>query len=368
MEITDFGVFVNLGGIDGLVHRSELTYGRFNHPRDVVKVGDKVQVQVIDVDPRPSERINLSDEGTDPPIPGKGPPRSYHGRPEGTRARSRTSPTSGRSWRLETGLEGLVHVSEMSWTKRVRHPNEVMKEGDEVEAAHPADRPQGAPYFSLGHPSDHRRSLEQRCLTAYPPGTPVKGKITGMTDFGVFMEIEEGIEGLIHISELDLNRVNNPADLFKKGDEIEAMILNIDPVEQRASLSRVAASLGGGPAPTAGRNAGARGSRDYVSQGGGSTQREPLHRAAVPVTRSAAVAVAAAVAVDYGLQPTTPRTRSRAARSAPSWATCTPTCSRSSDWAAATPTRRPKLRPKTPRASKLQRRTSGQPPGCSFSF
>ncbi|AKH17730.1 MULTISPECIES: 30S ribosomal protein S1 [Deinococcus] len=254
VEITDFGVFVNLGGIDGLVHRSELTYGRFNHPRDVVKVGDKVQVQVMDVD-NDRERINLSMKAlTQDPWEGATDRYSIGQKVTG----KVTNLTNfGAFVELESGLEGLVHVSEMSWTKRVRHPNEVMKEGDEVEAV-----------ILRIDPKDRRISLGIRQTTddpwsalpdRYPPGTPVKGKITGMTDFGVFMEIEEGIEGLIHISELDLNRVNNPADLFKKGDEIEAVILNIDPVEQRASLSR-RRFLGGGAAPT---------QRDYVSQGGG---------------------------------------------------------------------------------------------------
>ncbi|WP_412026896.1 30S ribosomal protein S1 [Deinococcus yunweiensis] len=261
VEITDFGVFVNLGGIDGLVHRSELTYGRFNHPRDVVKVGDKVQVQVIDVD-EGRERINLSMKALTQD-PWEGATERYH---IGQKVTGKVTNLTnfGAFVELESGLEGLVHVSEMSWTKRVRHPNEVMKEGDEVEAV-----------ILRIDPKERRISLGIRQTTddpwsalpdRYPPGTPVKGKITGMTDFGVFMEIEEGIEGLIHISELDLNRVNNPADLFKKGDEIEAMILNIDPVEQRASLSR-RRFLGGGPAPTQGGAGG--GSRDYVSQGGG---------------------------------------------------------------------------------------------------
>ncbi|MEF2277812.1 30S ribosomal protein S1 [Deinococcus sp. YIM 134068] len=252
VEITDFGVFVNLGGIDGLVHRSELTYGRFNHPRDVVKVGDKVQVQVIDVD-EGRERINLSMKSLTQD-PWEGAVEKYH---IGQRVKGKVTNLTnfGAFVELESGLEGLVHVSEMSWTKRVRHPNEVMKEGDEVEAV-----------ILRIDPKERRISLGIRQTTddpwsalpdRYPPGTPVKGKITGMTDFGVFMEIEEGIEGLIHISELDTQRVNNPADLFKKGDEIEAVILNIDPVEQRASLSRRRALGGGGPV------------RDYVSQGGG---------------------------------------------------------------------------------------------------
>lgn len=260
VEITDFGVFVNLGGIDGLVHRSELTYGRFNHPRDVVKVGDKVGVKVIDVD-EGGKRINLSMKALTQD-PWEGATERYS---IGQKVKGKVTNLTnfGAFVELEPGLEGLVHVSEMSWTKRVRHPNEVMKEGDEVEAV-----------ILRIEPKDRRISLGIRQTTddpwsalpdRYPPNTPVKGKITGMTDFGVFMEIEEGIEGLIHISELDLNRVNNPADLFKKGDEIEAVILNIDPVEQRASLSR-RRFLGGGPAPQRGEG----GQRDYVSQGGGS--------------------------------------------------------------------------------------------------
>ncbi|WP_425147070.1 30S ribosomal protein S1 [Deinococcus sp.] len=265
VEITDFGVFVNLGGIDGLVHRSELTYGRFNHPREVVKVGDKVKVQVIDIDPT-KERINLSMKAltTDP---WDGAVEKYT---VGQKVIGKVTNLTnfGAFVEIETGLEGLVHVSEMSWTKRVRHPNEVLKEGDEVEALilriDQKDR-----RISLGlrqTTDDPWSSLPDR----FPPGTPVKGKVTGLTDFGVFMEIEEGIEGLIHISELDLNRVNNPADLFKKGDDIEAVILNIDPVEQRASLSRRRA-LGGGPAVGAGTGTGGTGrAGDYVSQGGGS--------------------------------------------------------------------------------------------------
>ncbi len=258
VEITDFGVFVNLGGIDGLVHRSELTYGRFNHPREVVSVGDKVRVQVIDVD-ESRERINLSMKSlTNDPWEGAMDRYSIGQRVKG----KVTNLTNfGAFIELEPGLEGLVHVSEMSWTKRVRHPNEVLTEGEEAEAVilrmDPVER-----RISLGirqTTDDPWSALPDR----YPPGTPVKGHVTGLTDFGVFMEIEEGIEGLIHISELDTQRVNNPADLFKKGDEIEAVILNIDPVEQRASLSRRRA-LGGGPAPREGGN------RDFVSQGGGS--------------------------------------------------------------------------------------------------
>jgi small subunit ribosomal protein S1 len=137
---------------------------------------------------------------------------------------------------VEPGLEGLIHISELSWTKRPKHPSEILKEGQEVEAQvlriDPAER-----RLSLGLKQtqpDPWKSLPDR----FPPGTPVKGKVTGLTDFGVFVEIEPGIEGLIHVSELAYERIEKPSELFKKGDEIEAAILQIDPVEQRISLSR----------------------------------------------------------------------------------------------------------------------------------
>ena len=242
VEITDFGVFVSLGGIDGLVHRSELTFGRFNHPREVVKLGDKVKVQVLDMDGG-RERINLSMKvlTTDP---WESAIEKYT---VGQRVSGKVTNLTafGAFVEIEAGLEGLIHVSEMSWTKRVRHPNEVLKEGEEVSA------------MILRIDSKERRiSLGLRQTTddpwsalpdKYPPGTPVKGKVTGITDFGVFMELEEGIEGLIHISELAHERVTDPTELFKKGDEIEAVVLNIDPVEQRASLSRKRALPYDGP-------------------------------------------------------------------------------------------------------------------------
>ncbi|NJK44455.1 MAG: 30S ribosomal protein S1 [Pleurocapsa sp. SU_196_0] len=242
VEITDFGVFVNLGGVDGLVHRSELTYARFGHPKEVVKLGETVKVQVMDVD-NDRDRINLSMKALSPD-PWQEAMEKYT---IGQRVKGKVTNLTnfGAFVELESGLEGLIHVSELSWTKRVRHPNEVLKEGDEVEAV-----------VLRMDAKDRRISLGLRqtqpdpwsALPAkYPPGTPVKGKVTGLTDFGVFMEIEDGIEGLIHISELANERVTNPADLFKRGDEIEAVVLNIDPVDQRASLSRKRALPGGQP-------------------------------------------------------------------------------------------------------------------------
>jgi len=233
VEITDFGVFVNLGGIDGLVHRSELTHGRFNHPREVVELGDKVKVEILDMDLE-RERINLSMKKL-AANPWENVLANYTigQRIEGTV--TNITPF-GAFVEIEPGLEGLIHVSEMSWTKRIRHPKEVVEEGDKVEAMIlKVDTQQQRISLGLRQTQpDPWSSLPDR----YPPGTEVTGPITGITDFGVFMEIEEGIEGLVHISELSHDHVENIAEHFNRGDEVTAVILNIDPVEQRASLSR----------------------------------------------------------------------------------------------------------------------------------
>ena len=233
VEITDFGVFVNLGGIDGLVHRSELTHGRFNHPRDVVKVGDKVRVEVLDMDLE-RERINLSMKSL-LPNPWENVLTNYI---IGQRVSGKVTNLTpfGAFVEIEPGLEGLIHVSEMSWTKRIRHPKEIVTEGDEVEAmVLKIDTQQQRISLGLRQTQpDPWSSLPDR----YPPGTEITGPITGLTDFGVFMEIEEGIEGLVHISELAHEHIDDVNEHFKRGDEITAVILNIDPVEQRASLSR----------------------------------------------------------------------------------------------------------------------------------
>jgi len=233
VEITDFGVFVNLGGIDGLVHRSELTHGRFNHPRDVLNVGDKVKVEVLDMDLE-RERINLSMKKL-MANPWENVLANYT---IGQRIAGKVTNLTpfGAFVEIEPGLEGLIHVSEMSWTKRIRHPKEIVTEGDDVEAMIlKIDTAQERISLGLRQTQpDPWSSLPDR----YPPGTEITGPITGLTDFGVFMEIEEGIEGLVHISELAHDHIEDVNEHFKRGDEITAVILNIDPVEQRASLSR----------------------------------------------------------------------------------------------------------------------------------
>ncbi|MGL4610373.1 MAG: 30S ribosomal protein S1 [Trueperaceae bacterium] len=233
VEITDFGAFVNLGGVDGLVHRSEIGFGRFGHPREVLKLGDKVKVEVLDMDME-KDRINLSMKKlmTDPWA------KAVETYQIGQRVSGKVTNLTpfGAFIEIEAGLEGLIHVSEMSWTKRIRHPKEMLKEGDTVEAMVLKIDTENK-RISLGlrqTQPDPWSSLPDR----YPPGTEVTGPITGITEFGVFMQIEEGIEGLVHISELAHERIDSIAEQFKKGDEVKAVILNIDPVEQRASLSR----------------------------------------------------------------------------------------------------------------------------------
>ena len=278
VEITDFGVFVNLGGVDGLVHRSELTFGRFNHPRDVVKLGDSVKVKVIDID-NERDRINLSMKALTPDPWLNAVDKYVIGQRITGKVTNLTN--FGAFVEIEAGLEGLIHISEMSWTKRVRHPNELMKEGDELEAV-----------ILRIEPKERRISLGLRQTqpdpwaelpAKYPPGTPVKGEVTGITDFGVFMRLEDGIEGLIHISELAHERVTNPAELFKKGDEIEAVVLNIDPLEQRASLSRkrllpggppVREESGSAPRPMGGPTGGGANRYGGGNRGGGNRRRE----------------------------------------------------------------------------------------------
>ena len=233
VEITDFGAFVNLGGIDGLVHRSEITHGRFNHPREVVKVGQKVRVEVLDMDLE-RERINLSMKKL-VSNPWESVLANYSiGQKIGGKVTNLTP--FGAFVEIEPGLEGLIHVSEMSWTKRVRHPKEVLSEGEEVEAMIlKIDTNQERISLGLRQTQpDPWSSLPDR----FPPGTEITGPITGITDFGVFMEIEEGIEGLVHISELAHEHIEDITQHFNKGDEVTAVILNIDPIEQRASLSR----------------------------------------------------------------------------------------------------------------------------------
>jgi small subunit ribosomal protein S1 len=231
-NVTDYGVFVDLGGMDGLLHVSDLVWGRVPHPSSVVKAGDEIEVQILKFD-KEKQRISLGRKQL-LPDPWATVPERF---PVGTRAQGKVVGVTdyGAFVQLEPGVEGLVHVSEMSWSKRVKHPSKIVKAGDELEVA------------VLEVKTDQRRislGLKQTlpdpweaAAEKYPVGTIVAGRIRNLADFGAFVEIEEGMEGLIHISDVSwTERIKHPSEKFKKGETIEAKVLKVDSQNRRLSL------------------------------------------------------------------------------------------------------------------------------------
>ncbi|MCK6507970.1 30S ribosomal protein S1 [Myxococcota bacterium] len=237
-NITDYGAFIDLGGIDGLLHITDMTWGRINHPSEMVEVGQAMEVKILKFDPD-SQRVSLGYKQIRPD-PWDEVDIKY---PVGAIVRGKvvSMPDYGVFIELEDGIEGLVHISEMTWNKRVKHPSKLVKIGDIVEAK------------VLGVDVENKRiSLGMRQLEPnpwdiveqkYPIGSIVRGKVRNITDFGVFVGIEEGIDGLIHISDLSWSqRVKHPSEVFQKGDEVEARVKNIDRDNERFSLSLKAMS------------------------------------------------------------------------------------------------------------------------------
>lgn len=231
-NITDYGAFIDLGGIDGLLHITDMSWGRVGHPSELFQVGDKVEVTVLKYD-RETGRISLGlkQKSADP---WTGVAAKY---PVGTRVRGRVVSLTdyGAFIELEPGVEGLVHVSEMSWTHEVRHPSRVVSVGDQVEAAvlnvDPANRK-----ISLGMKQTAPNPWDM-IEGKYPPGTRIEGKVKSLTDFGAFVGLEEGIDGLIHISDMSWTKhVKHPSELFKKGQKVEAVVIRIDKDKERLSL------------------------------------------------------------------------------------------------------------------------------------
>jgi small subunit ribosomal protein S1 len=231
-NITDYGVFVDLGGIDGLLHVSDLVWGRVPHPSTVVKAGDEIQVQVLKFD-KEKQRISLGRKQL-LPDPWATVPERF---PTGTRVKGKIVGLTdyGAFVQIEPGVEGLVHVSEMSWSKRLKHPSKVVKVGDEVEVA-VLEVKTDQRRISLGL----RQTLPDPWSAAaekYPVGTVVTGRVRNLADFGAFIEIEEGMEGLIHISDISwTERVKHPSEKFKKGETVEARVLKVDSQNRRLSL------------------------------------------------------------------------------------------------------------------------------------
>ncbi len=231
-NLTDYGAFVDLGGIDGLLHITDMSWGRLTHPRDLVNVGDEIQVKVLKFD-KDKQRVSLGFKQLTPD-PWLDATERY---PVGAHVRGRVLSVTdyGSFVELEQGIEGLVHLSEMTWSKRLKHPSKLVKPGDEVEtvvlSVNPADR-----RISLGmkqlleNPWEH---LTER----YPAGTVVEGRVRNLTDFGAFIEIEDGIDGLVHVSNLSwTKRVKHPSEVVKKGEKVKAVVLGVEPQNRRLSL------------------------------------------------------------------------------------------------------------------------------------
>ncbi|WP_022853349.1 30S ribosomal protein S1 [Thermodesulfatator atlanticus] len=230
-SITDYGVFVDLGGVDGLLHVSDISWGRVKHPSNYFKVGDKIKVKVIKYD-RDKEKIALGVKQLTPD-PWETAKEKY---PEGKKVEGRVVSLTnfGAFVELEPGVEGLIHVSELSWTKRIKHPRDMLSVGDKVEVV------------VLGVDEENRRislSLKQVepnpwdvLVEQFSEGMVIEAPVKTVTDFGVFVEVMEGIDGFIHVSDLSWGRIKHPGDLYKPGDTIQAAILKIDREKEKLAL------------------------------------------------------------------------------------------------------------------------------------
>jgi small subunit ribosomal protein S1 len=231
-NITDFGAFIDLDGLDGLLHITDMSWGRISHPSELLKVGETIDVMIIDVD-REKNRVSLGLKQKS-----RNPWDNIDARYRpGSRVQGKVVSVVpyGAFIELEPGVEGMVHVSELSWTKRIARASDVLKVGDEIEAV-VIEVKSDEQKISLGV-----RQLEanpwQQVPTKYPPGTRVSGKVRNLTNFGAFVEIEEGIDGMIHVSDISWTRkVTNPAEVLKKGQKVDAVVLEVDSANQRISL------------------------------------------------------------------------------------------------------------------------------------
>ena len=231
-NLTDYGAFVDLGGIDGLLHITDMSWGRLTHPRDLVNVADEIQVKVLKFD-KDKQRVSLGFKQLTPD-PWLDATERY---PVGAHVKGRVLSVTdyGAFVELEQGIEGLVHLSEMTWSKRLKHPSKLVKPGDEVEtvvlSVNPADR-----RISLGM----KQLLDnpwENLTERYPAGTVVEGRVRNLTDFGAFIEIEDGIDGLVHVSNLSwTKRVKHPSEVVKKGEKVKAVVLGVEPQNRRLSL------------------------------------------------------------------------------------------------------------------------------------
>jgi len=231
-NITDFGAFIDLDGMDGLLHITDMSWGRIGHPSEMLKQGEEIEVMIIDIN-REKERVSLGLKQT------KNNPWDNidHKFPVGSKIHGKVVNLVpyGAFIELEPGVEGLVHITEMSWTKRISKPSELLKVGQELDAVVLGIQ-QEEQKISLG-----LRQLETNPWDMvrhnYPVGARVHGKVRNMTTYGAFVELEEGIDGMVHVSDMSWTRkINHPSEMLKKGDEVDAIVLDLDPSQQRISL------------------------------------------------------------------------------------------------------------------------------------
>jgi small subunit ribosomal protein S1 len=231
-NITDYGAFIDLGGIDGLLHITDMSYARVNHPSELFEVGQEVKVKVLKYDPdRERVSLGLKQNYEDPWVTIE---QKYQ---IGSRVKGKVVSLAdyGAFVELEGGVEGLIHISEMSWTKRVKHPSKVLSIGDEIEAQI-LDIDSRNKKISLGMKQIEQNPWDVLAHT-YPVGSKIKGVVRNITNFGIFIGIDDGIDGLCHVTDLSWShKVKHPQDIYKKGDEVEAMVLQIDAEKERFSL------------------------------------------------------------------------------------------------------------------------------------
>ena len=230
-SLTNFGAFVDIGGIEGLLHVSDISWGKLNHPSSVLHIGQDVEVLILDFNEK-EEKISLGLKQL-APDPWEDIENRYHIQQQ-VQGKVVSLTDFGAFVELEEGIEGLIHISDLSWSRKMIHPKKILKVGEDVTVAILSIQAE-AKRISLGLKQVNPHPLEI-FQQAYSPGSRVKGKITSVTDFGAFLEVEKGIEGLIHISDISWEKIKHPSDKLKVGDEIDAIILNIDVGKQKLSL------------------------------------------------------------------------------------------------------------------------------------
>jgi len=231
-NIADFGAFIDLGGIDGLLHITDMSWGRINHPSEILKIGQKIEVKVLNID-RDKEKIALGIKQREA-SPWEEIEQKY---PVGSRVRGAVVNlmSYGAFVRLEDGIEGLVHISEMSWTRRVNHPSEIVQPNQEVDVV-VLEIDKNKQEISLGMKQTEVNPWEL-VSEKYPPGTVIEGTVRNLANYGAFVEIEPGIDGLLHVSDISwTKKVTHPNEVFKKGDKLNCVVLDVDRDKQRIGL------------------------------------------------------------------------------------------------------------------------------------